>query len=136
MERKTRQIVGIVLVLVGLGVGVWGVGWLQGDAENCKSYAIVVHEEDSSLTDRPVVDYENLTTDQQRLFRQALESESNSIMASHGFGPQRVRYEGRTYGVATAGGHPCRSALSRVYPLVAGGGLVVGGLVVLYRTRP
>lgn len=139
MQQRTLQILGVLLVLGGASLGIWGVSWYQSGGD-CHQYYLHVSTNASDYADSPAVDYENLTADQQRAFRQTLAAEDNASGVSRSyFGqPTRVRYEGRTYLVVTASNDGCQPRLNfllKVVPLMAGGGFLLGGLSILYKAR-
>lgn len=138
-QGVTVRITGVVLLLIGAGIGVWGVGWYQSGSD-CDPYYLAVDATDSDAAEGPPTAYENLTTEQQRAFRRTLATDDNyrGFPEPYFNRPTRVRYEGRTYltqPIVSDGCQPILNFLARVLPLLVGGGAVLGGTGLLYRSR-
>lgn len=139
MQQATLGAIGIILVLGGAGVGFWGVGWYHSGSE-CHPYYLAVETPESGYSDSPVVAYEELSADQQRVFRQTLTTTDKYMGVSQAFfdQPTRVRYRGKTYlatSIVSDGCSPILNFLLRVLPLGAGIGLILGGAYVISKSR-
>lgn len=119
MDRAT--VVGGVLVLAGV--------WLVATAPPDPQYSVSVYGPTEALDDEPVVAYENLSENDQELFRQAL-SDGYRSPEPPDIEAEYVRYESEVYEVLTAAHEG--SVFSLLLPPLGGLLALVGTLVLAY----
>jgi len=118
MDRGT--LVGVALVLLGIA--------LVATAPPDPQFSMSVYTEEAP-DDEPVVAYENLSTEEQQLFSEALSDGHRSANPPE-FEAEYVAYEGETYRVATYAHEG--PVLSLLMPPLGGVVALVGILAVAY----
>jgi hypothetical protein len=135
--------IGVVLLLVGGLSGAWGL-YLEATDTCVEGQGVTVDRlgaNESAPLATAQVEYENLTSAEQRVFRDALTAEEPPVYenttAVSGVANTVVTYRGDRYRVSPLFENDCPPEVSRIFIVVGGFGMLVGllSLSTLYAWR-
>lgn len=135
--------IGLVLILIGSGVGVVGASFFTSTAGECQTYTLLIDKNPGGYDTAPYVTYEELSSEQQEVFRNALQTEpersgsySMGVPDAYFAEPTRITYQNETYLATILSNDGCMPLVHhtiRGLPVALGLIMGLGGFAVARR---